>query len=114
DSWRWDVERWVEDASSSSHNVPAASKVRESELESHVHASDLHQNCGRASLKSALTDPDRSVTEVLLMRAIVVERFGGPEGLELKEVPRPEPGPGELLVRVMAAGTNPVDAKLRQ
>src|SRR5690606_34371150 len=33
---------------SSSHNVPAASKVRESELESHVHASDLHQNCGRA------------------------------------------------------------------
>jgi len=38
----------VEDASSSSHNVPAASKVRESELESHVHASDLHQNCGRA------------------------------------------------------------------
>lgn len=48
------------------------------------------------------------------MRAVVVERFGGPEGLELKEVPRPEPGPGELLVRVMAAGTNPVDAKLRQ
>lgn len=48
------------------------------------------------------------------MRAIVVERFGGPEVLELKEIDRPEPGPGELLVRVIGAGTNPVDAKLRQ
>lgn len=48
------------------------------------------------------------------MRAIVVERFGGPEVLELKEIERPEPGPGELLVRVVCAGTNPVDAKLRQ
>jgi NADPH:quinone reductase len=47
------------------------------------------------------------------MRAIVLTRFGGPETLELREVERPEPGPGELLVRVMAAGTNPVDAKLR-
>ena len=48
------------------------------------------------------------------MRAIVVERFGGPEVLELKQIDRPEPGPGELLVRVICAGTNPVDAKLRQ
>jgi len=48
------------------------------------------------------------------MRAIVVERFGGPEVLELKEIERPQPGPGELLVRVVCAGTNPVDAKLRQ
>lgn len=48
------------------------------------------------------------------MRAVVVERFGGPDVLELKEIERPEPGPGELLVRVVCAGTNPVDAKLRQ
>lgn len=48
------------------------------------------------------------------MRAIVVERFGGPEVLQLKQMERPEPGPGELLVRVFCAGTNPVDAKLRQ
>ena len=38
----------MEDTSSSSHNVPAASKVRESDLESNVHTSDLHQKCGRA------------------------------------------------------------------
>ncbi|GAO03689.1 zinc-dependent alcohol dehydrogenase family protein [Anaeromyxobacter sp. PSR-1] len=47
------------------------------------------------------------------MRAIVLSRFGGPEVLELREVPDPSPGPGELLVRVIASGTNPVDAKLR-
>lgn len=48
------------------------------------------------------------------MRAIVIDRFGGPEVLEQREVDRPRPGPGELLVRVVCAGTNPVDAKLRQ
>jgi NADPH2:quinone reductase len=47
------------------------------------------------------------------MRAIVLPRFGGPELLELREVEQPAPGSGEVLVRVMASGTNPVDAKLR-
>lgn len=48
------------------------------------------------------------------MRAIVARRFGGPEVLELAEVERPKPRAGEVLVRVVASGTNPVDAKLRQ
>jgi NADPH2:quinone reductase len=47
------------------------------------------------------------------MRAIVLPEFGGPEMLELRDVPKPTPGPGELLVRIAAAGTNPVDAKIR-
>jgi NADPH2:quinone reductase len=47
------------------------------------------------------------------MRAIVLSRFGAPDVLELRDIPRPKPGPGELLVRVIAAGTNPVDAKIR-
>ncbi|HBY95502.1 MAG TPA: NADPH:quinone oxidoreductase, partial [Chloroflexi bacterium] len=47
------------------------------------------------------------------MRAVVLPKFGGPELLEVREVERPAPGPDELLVRVMASGTNPVDAKLR-
>jgi NADPH2:quinone reductase len=53
------------------------------------------------------------MTEEATMRAIVLSRFGGPEVLELRELERPQPAPGELLVRVVAAGTNPVDAKLR-
>ncbi len=47
------------------------------------------------------------------MRAMVLPRFGGPELFELRDVPRPPVRPGELVVRVVASGTNPVDAKLR-
>ena len=47
------------------------------------------------------------------MRAIVAPAPGGPETLEEREMPRPSPGPGEVLVRVAAAGVNPVDAKTR-
>ncbi|PZG00754.1 NADP-dependent oxidoreductase [Micromonospora deserti] len=44
------------------------------------------------------------------MRAIGQDGFGGPEVLTVVEVPRPEPGPAEVLVRVHAAGVNPTDA----
>ncbi|WP_273846373.1 zinc-dependent alcohol dehydrogenase family protein [Rubrobacter calidifluminis] len=47
------------------------------------------------------------------MRAMVTPEFGPPELFEERDVPRPEPAPGEILVRVVAAGTNPVDAKIR-
>jgi NADPH:quinone reductase len=40
------------------------------------------------------------------MRAVVVTRHGGPEVLEVRDVPEPEPGPGQLLVEVEAAGVN--------
>lgn len=47
------------------------------------------------------------------MRAISVQRAGGPEVLTEVELPRPEPGPVEVLVRVHAAGVNPTDWKSR-
>ncbi|MFF0557822.1 NADP-dependent oxidoreductase [Streptomyces sp. NPDC004266] len=47
------------------------------------------------------------------MRAVVVEQWGGPENLVEREVERPEPGLNEVLVRVRAAGVNPVDWKTR-
>ncbi|MFJ9770676.1 NADP-dependent oxidoreductase [Kitasatospora sp. NPDC101157] len=47
------------------------------------------------------------------MRAVVVEQWGGPEQLVEREVARPEPGLNEVLVRVHAAGVNPVDWKTR-
>jgi NADPH2:quinone reductase len=40
------------------------------------------------------------------LRAVVVTRFGGPEVLELRDVPEPQPGPGQLLVAVEAIGVN--------
>jgi NADPH:quinone reductase-like Zn-dependent oxidoreductase len=47
------------------------------------------------------------------MRAITQRTLGGPEVLELVDVPQPEPGPTEVLVRAAAAGVNPVDWKVR-
>ncbi|TMR03056.1 NADP-dependent oxidoreductase, partial [Nonomuraea turkmeniaca] len=47
------------------------------------------------------------------MRAITQAAFGGAEVLEVVRVPRPEPLPTEVLVRVHAAGVNPVDWKTR-
>lgn len=47
------------------------------------------------------------------MQAIVQRSLGGPEVLELSELPRPRPEPTEVLVRVHAAGINPADWKAR-
>src|SRR5512132_681577 len=47
------------------------------------------------------------------MRAIRQTTLGGPDVLQLVEVPRPEPAPTEVLVRMTAAGVNPVDWKVR-
>jgi NADPH2:quinone reductase len=47
------------------------------------------------------------------VRAMVTPQFGGPDLFEKRDVERPQPGPGEVQVRVIAAGTNPVDAKMR-
>lgn len=43
------------------------------------------------------------------MRAVVIDRYGAPDVLELREVARPEPGVGEVLVRVLAASVNDWD-----
>ena len=47
------------------------------------------------------------------MRTITQKTAGGPEVLVIAEVADPTPGPGEVLVRVSAAGINPVDAAVR-
>ena len=43
------------------------------------------------------------------MKAIVIHEYGGPEVLKYEDVPRPEPKDDQILVRVIAAGVNPVD-----
>jgi len=48
------------------------------------------------------------------MKAVVLERFGGPEVLEVREVPSPRPREHEILVRVRAAGINRADLLQRQ
>ncbi|WP_329080790.1 NADP-dependent oxidoreductase [Streptosporangium sp. NBC_01469] len=48
------------------------------------------------------------------MRAIQIDRFGTPGVLGLVEIPRPEPGPGDVLIRTVATSINPVDDKTRE
>jgi NADPH2:quinone reductase len=43
------------------------------------------------------------------MRAVVIDRFGGPEVLQVRQVPDPEPGPGQVRIAVHASGVNPVE-----
>jgi len=48
------------------------------------------------------------------MRAIVIDRYGGPEEMRETELPVPEPRAGEVRVRIRAVSVNPVDWKMRQ
>lgn len=52
--------------------------------------------------------------EEIIMRAVRLNGYGGPESIEIADVPPPEAGAGQLLVRVAAAGVNPVDWKIRE
>ncbi|HEY9857761.1 MAG TPA: alcohol dehydrogenase catalytic domain-containing protein, partial [Stenomitos sp.] len=48
------------------------------------------------------------------MRAYVMSRYGGHEAAHLQDVPVPKPQANDLLIRVHAAGLNPVDYKFRE
>jgi len=55
-----------------------------------------------------MQEPSAS-TPATSSRAVLLESFGGPEVLNLREVPAPQAGPGQIRVRVTAAGLNPMD-----
>ncbi|TMK76608.1 MAG: zinc-binding dehydrogenase [Actinobacteria bacterium] len=57
--------------------------------------------------------PDSTTHKVRFVHAVVIHETGGPEVLRYEEVPDPEPGEGELLVRIEAAGVNHYDINLR-
>ena len=48
------------------------------------------------------------------MFAMIIEETGGPDVFQYAEVPTPEPGPGEVLIRIACAGVNPADWKNRE
>jgi NADPH:quinone reductase-like Zn-dependent oxidoreductase len=58
-------------------------------------------------------DVDGRKAEMATMKAVRIHRYGGPQVLTYEDAPRPEPAAGEVLVRVRAAGVNPVDWRVR-
>ena len=68
-----------------------------------------------AALAAALVLPNFAATEsaTSTMKAIVIHEYGGPEVLKYEDVPRPEPKADQILIRVIAAGVNPVDGMIR-
>src|ERR1700722_16640340 len=48
-----------------------------------------------------------------MSKAVLMDAYGGVEGLEVRDVARPEPGPGQVLVAVRAAGINPSEGAMR-
>jgi NADPH2:quinone reductase len=48
------------------------------------------------------------------MKAIVIDTYGGPERMQLRELPDPHPKAGEVVIDVVCAGVNPVDWKIRE
>ena len=49
----------------------------------------------------------------MLMRAAYIEQTGPPDVIKIGDLPRPEPGPGQVIVRVRAAALNPIDLYIR-
>jgi len=63
----------------------------------------------RVQKKSGVVEPLKAKN----MKAIVVHEYGEPEVMKIEDVPTPDPNDGQVLVKVGAAGVNPVDTYLR-
>src|SRR6202034_2411857 len=62
---------------------------------------------------STVRNAGRSRAVGTTMRAVGVITLGGPEALEVVDIPEPHAGPGEVRIRVRAAAVNPTDTGLR-
>ena len=86
-------------------------------LSRHPRRPHTRKRADRKSLRCgswALTDVEASQNGGAVVKAVRFDRYGGVNVLEVVDVPRPKPGPGEVLVAVKAAGINPGETKIRE
>src|SRR5712672_1247654 len=62
----------------------------------------------------ATSEKKSAIATSQTMKAIRINNYGGPEAMHYENAPRPQPQPGDVLVRVHAAGVNPIDWKVRE
>lgn len=74
----------------------------------------LHSFSGFTPASHPLQNPSLKVHSCREMKAIQIAAIGGPEVLQLAELPIPEPGPGQVLIRIEAIGVNFVEVYFRK
>ena len=65
-------------------------------------------------IRHTRTSSGKTSNNVQTMKAVRIHNYGGPEVLQYEDAPRPQPQAGEVVVRVHAAGVNPIDWKVRE
>jgi len=76
----------------------------------------MHKNffsTATLALCCCAVSPAGAQTNNPMMKAIVIHEYDGPEALKYEDAPRPEPKDNQVLVKVIAAAVNPVDAMIR-
>ncbi|MDQ3118567.1 MAG: zinc-binding dehydrogenase [Verrucomicrobiota bacterium] len=71
-------------------------------------------SCSAFAQEVAATPEPPAPDGAAMMKAVRLHAYGGREVLQFEDAPRPRPKEDEILIRVLAAGVNPVDAKIRQ
>jgi NADPH:quinone reductase-like Zn-dependent oxidoreductase len=84
----------------------------QNENQQKINAMSTTTNLAALQTRDSAMKPAGSAT-TQTMKAIRIHNYGGPEVLRYEDAPRPEPGAGEILIRIHAAGVNPIDWKIR-
>src|SRR5258708_28988181 len=74
----------------------------------------LRSMCSQFLVVLVAAFPFAAAAQPPTMKAIVLHESGGPEVLKYEDAPRPQPKDGDVLIRVIAAGVNPVDVFIRE
>jgi NADPH2:quinone reductase len=59
-------------------------------------------------------EKEKNMNKPKTMRAVTIDKYGGKEVLKVSKIPAPEPGPGEVLIKVQAAGVGVWDDRIRE